>query len=106
VTSVLRFRFIIPHSQLIFNLIRPFRIFSVSAFLTVSTKTTTQHYVFTMTVSEETKKEFTQEEVSKHTTSESCWLTIGNSNNGALSDLNCEANCECRVLYRKIKRTT
>jgi hypothetical protein len=27
-------------------------------------------------------KEYTSEEVSKHTTTESCWLIIGNASNG------------------------
>jgi cytochrome b involved in lipid metabolism len=34
-------------------------------------------------MSEETKKEYTLEDISKHNTVESCWLIIGNLNNGA-----------------------
>lgn len=34
-------------------------------------------------MSEEKKKEFTLEEIAKHNTQESCWLIIGNLNNGA-----------------------
>jgi hypothetical protein len=30
------------------------------------------------------KKEYTLEEVSKHTSSKSCWLIIGNATNGTL----------------------
>jgi hypothetical protein len=45
----------------------------------------------------ENKKEFTQDEVSKHTSNESCWLTIGNSNNGTFSGLECEANAMYRI---------
>jgi hypothetical protein len=46
---------------------------------------------------EEIVKEFTQDEVSKHTSNESCWLTIGNSNNGTLIGLECEANAVYRI---------
>jgi hypothetical protein len=33
-------------------------------------------------VTEETKKQFTLEEVAKHTTHDDCWLIIGNQSNG------------------------
>jgi len=36
-----------------------------------------------MSVSEVKKKEFTLDEVKKHTTAEDCWLIIGNASNGA-----------------------
>jgi cytochrome b involved in lipid metabolism len=36
-------------------------------------------------MSDQLKKEYTLEEISKHTTQESCWLIIGNLNNGAFS---------------------
>ena len=34
-------------------------------------------------MSEVKKKEFTLDEVKKHTTAEDCWLIIGNQSNGA-----------------------
>ena len=34
-------------------------------------------------MSETKKKEYTLEEVSKHTKTEDCWLIIGNASNGA-----------------------
>ena len=36
-----------------------------------------------MGVSEVKKKEFTLDEIKKHTTAEDCWLIIGNESNGA-----------------------
>lgn len=50
---------------------------------------------------EEKKVEFTQDEVSKHTSNESCWLTIGNSNNGTSIGLECEANAVFRIGSKK-----
>lgn len=46
-------------------------------------------------MAEKELKEFTADEVSKHTTQEDCWLVIGNQSNGKLENLDLHAGSVC-----------
>jgi hypothetical protein len=51
-------------------------------------------------------KQYTLDEVSKHTTAESCWLIIGNEKNGELKACIIETPCVCvRERERDKKRS-